>query len=503
MNVSTSDAELKRYFPFNCCDDTLYTKANRIGKCIEYSSGETVLMRGSPAKHCGIIIEGEAVAFKTDPNGKRYQLCLREGCFIGLETLQKEQNYTGKIVAVSDIKVFFWNQEGILQLIEECPDFAESLSMLDEGRIYQEQWLIPETDITDPVLCSQTSHWISFIFPVSVILILLSFSLWICSMLIRRYPIAWFLIPCLFFVAGKNIYKIIISRSSERFIVTSKNAVLIPKSVEDNTITLRLYSLESLHVNQNIFERLFNLGSLQLISEEQNAKSPLLSHPDKTAMLIQSFAQRNALGRAIPVRYSSDQKHQVSVESNTSGMNYSDFGKGTGTKCQFEFRAHWALLVKMIIKPILLILIAAAGMLFLKSNPYEGPLKPILLIMIAAGLIGIIYQWASWRNHRFFIEEDCIRDFSRRPFSAENQNMAMNHKIQSVRYQKDGFFQVLLNYGTVYILAGEGELSFDYVSNPQHVQQLIIETCSQYEMKRIQDERILWSSLSESQNDKE
>ena len=61
----------------------------------------------------------------------------------------------------------------------------------------------------------------------------------------------------------------------------------------------------------------------------------------------------------------------------------------------------------------------------------------------------------------------------------------------------------LLNYGAVYILAGEGELSFDYVSNPQHVQQLIIETCSQYEMKRIQDERILWSSLSESQNDKE
>ena len=62
--------------------------------------------------------------------------------------------------------------------------------------------------------------------------------------------------------------------------------------------------------------------------------------------------------------------------------------------------------------------------------------------------------------------------------------MAMNHKIQSVRYEKNGFFQTLLNYGTVYILAGEGELSFDYVSDPRHVQQLIMDTCNRCEAKR-------------------
>ena len=480
MNVSTSNAELKHYFPFNCCDDTLYTNAKKFGKCIEYSSGETVLMRGSPAKHCGIIIEGEAVAFKIDPNGKRYQLCLKEGCFIGLETLHKEQNYTGKIVAISDIKVFFWNQDGLFQLIDGCPDFAESLSLLDEGRIYQEEWLIPETDITDPVLSSQKSHWISFIFPAVITLILLSFSLLICSMLVRRYPVAWLLIPCLFFVSGKYLYKLIISHSSERFIVTSKNVVFLPKSIAADNITVRLFTLESLRVNQNLIERLLSVGSLHLYSEEQNVKSPLLLHPDKTAFLIQSFAQRNALGKVIPMRFRSEQKHQISAYGNPSEENYSDTEKSIDAKCQLEFRAHWVLLIKMILKPILLMLIAAAGMFFLKTNP---SVKIVLLLIIIAGLIGIIYQWASWRNHRFYIEEDCIKDFSRRPFSKENQNIAMNHRIQSVRYQKDGFFQVLLNYGTVYIYAGEGELSFDYVSNPQYVQQLIIEVCSHNENK--------------------
>ncbi len=43
---------------------------------------------------------------------------------------------------------------------------------------------------------------------------------------------------------------------------------------------------------------------------------------------------------------------------------------------------------------------------------------------------------------------------------------------------------MLFNYGTVYILAGEGELTFDYVSDPKNVQKLIMDTCSRYEEKR-------------------
>ena len=59
----------------------------------------------------------------------------------------------------------------------------------------------------------------------------------------------------------------------------------------------------------------------------------------------------------------------------------------------------------------------------------------------------------------------------------------MNHKIQSVRFEKKGFFPVTLNYGTVYILAGEGELNFNYVADPQRVQQLIMDTCARWEQK--------------------
>ena len=112
MRVSDRIVNLKDFFPFNCCEDTLLAKAMKLGKCVKYSSGEIILTNGSPAKHCGIIIAGEAVAFKIEPNGNRYQLCLKVGCFIGLESIWDNGNYSAKVAAVTDLEVFFWNREG-------------------------------------------------------------------------------------------------------------------------------------------------------------------------------------------------------------------------------------------------------------------------------------------------------------------------------------------------------------------------------------------------------
>ena len=186
MKVSDRIADLRRYFPFSLGEATLRTKALSLGKCVKYDAGESVLLSGSPAKHCGLILSGQAVAFKFDENGRRYQLCLEEGCFIGLETLQEESSYTAKVAAVTDLEVLFWNADGLQQLCEYSPEFAHGMKMLNDGRIYQEQWLIPETDITDPVLCSVRPHWLSISAPVFFILLILLIVLGVCAMLIRR-----------------------------------------------------------------------------------------------------------------------------------------------------------------------------------------------------------------------------------------------------------------------------------------------------------------------------
>ena len=69
MKVSDRIADLRRYFPFSLGETTLRTQALSLGKCVKYSTGESVLLSGSPAKHCGLILSGQAVAFKFDSNG--------------------------------------------------------------------------------------------------------------------------------------------------------------------------------------------------------------------------------------------------------------------------------------------------------------------------------------------------------------------------------------------------------------------------------------------------
>ena len=103
MKATNRIADLRRFFPFSRCETTLRTKALTLGKCVKYEAGETVLFSGSHAKHCGLIIEGQAVAFKIDSGGRRYQLCLDEGCFIGLESVEEDSSYTAKIAALSDL----------------------------------------------------------------------------------------------------------------------------------------------------------------------------------------------------------------------------------------------------------------------------------------------------------------------------------------------------------------------------------------------------------------
>ena len=129
MNLSDRDVNLRGFFPFDFCGDDLRREAQSLGKCLKYTTGESLLTSGSPAKHCGIILSGQAVAFKIDENGKRYQLCLEEGCFIGLETLQENNTYNAKITAATDVEVFFWNAEGLQKLTNEFAEFRKALEL--------------------------------------------------------------------------------------------------------------------------------------------------------------------------------------------------------------------------------------------------------------------------------------------------------------------------------------------------------------------------------------
>lgn len=496
MIVSDRIADLRNYFPFSSGETTLRTKALSLGKCVKYSSGESVFLSGSPAKHCGLILEGQAVAFKIDSSGRRYQLCLEEGCFVGLETIREDGVYTAKIAAVTDLEILFWNRDGMALLFELDPDFEKSMRMLDDGRVYQEQWLVPESDITDPVLCSLPVHWLSVAAPVFLIVPLLLIGLGVCGMLIRRYLAAWLLVFALLAAGGRLLYRLCTSRANERVIITSKNLILIPKNDEKDMRVIRLSGLQSIAVRQNFFSRLISAGHIEFVDEVRQTETPLISNPARVAELIHDFSVRNALGRLIPLETDRRKAKTLPAPAQNDAAQKdvpSDMPEDIDADRlppfrKAEFCAHWGLLLSLLSKPLLVFFTSLYAMHYFRNNTYVFTIRRILLAVAVAALIAAVYQFFIWRSHRFIIEEDCVKDYSRKPFSREDLNMAMIQKVQSVRYEKNGFLQVLFNYGTVYVLAGENELSFDYVGDPQRIQQMIMDTCARYETKRQMEE---------------
>ncbi len=481
MQLSDYRFDLNDYFPFARCDAALRGEALRLGRTVEYAAGENILLSDKRAKHCGLILNGQAVAFKTDNNGRRYQLCLEPGCYIGLETLEENAVYSAKITALTDVIILFWDADGIRTLSAFSDEFIDSLHLMDEGRSYQEQWLVPETDVTDPVLFSVAPHPLWILAHAFIVVPLLLLGLWGCGILYASYKAAMLLALVMCGAALWLLYKDISARSNRRLILTSANLIDVPENDDLELSVTRLSVIQAVTSEQSPLECLLKLGHVGWEDEKHACRSPLLANPDRIAALTHNTASRAGKGRSIPLRVKKPTARLVTDAEAKAEQSVPSPVPKTDSMDSFQtivLRAHWALLVRLLIKPLIVLLV---GFVLFKADP---SLEGFGWIFMTAGVLWGLYQYSCWKGNTFLIEENCIKDCCKAPFAEEKINIAMNHKIQSVRFEKKGVFQVMLDYGTVYILAGEGELTFNYVSDPQRVQQLILDTCARWEQKK-------------------
>ena len=149
------------------------------------------------------------------------------------------------------------------------------------------------------------------------------------------------------------------------------------------------------------------------------------------------------------------------------------------------YRAHWAFFVDLAYRPILIFLIFLLFLIAGKEQnwpiiAYPG-IVPICLIVMVCMFLWILYSFFDWINDLYIIEPDSVKDINKKPFAKKDINIAMMGKIQSVRFRKKGIIQLLLNFGTLVIVVGESEVDFDFVPEPEKVQQLILRRVEEYE----------------------
>lgn len=156
------------------------------------------------------------------------------------------------------------------------------------------------------------------------------------------------------------------------------------------------------------------------------------------------------------------------------------------------YQAHWALFVKRVwLAALLLVILAAVALLgsMQRWQVFEiQGVKIWLLIAMVPLVLRVVYGFIDWVNDYYVINDDSVVDVNRRPFSRKEMILIPMGKIESVQFRKEGLMQLMLNYGTLRIQAGESSMDFEYVANPEKLQRDLLEKVEAYNRRQRQTE---------------
>ncbi len=157
------------------------------------------------------------------------------------------------------------------------------------------------------------------------------------------------------------------------------------------------------------------------------------------------------------------------------------------------YRTHWLIMLKKIFFPSLVLLFLQLALVARISGVFESidlvGLAIVIGMLDLAALLWWVYQFADWRNDYYVITEDQVVDVYKKPLGTEDKRAAPLKNIQSINFKRNGLLGIFLNFGTVYILIGDNQLTFNNVFNPSEVQREIFRRlyAREYHLKQVEE----------------
>ena len=458
-----TSAILKNVYPFNRCGASFRMHAFSMGNVRSFPAGSHIRNGNEKNKEFGLILDGEAISFETDVEHNRYRLSLTPGCWFGLELLEpSDEKPLSKINALSDVTVLVWDRDDFDFLCADLRSFEKSLYRLKKGGEFQQASLIPLTDTTDPVLMLIRPHWILPALKCAAVIACLCIALELLSKVTGQNQASLTMMILCSLGAGWGLYTIIRRWLNEQWIITSHNLICFSPDTPKEADVIPLSMMDQCDVKSF----LFGVGTVKLKTYEKEITSFLMEKADAAGALLQSACY------ALPNRIDLFRENPVKT----------DEGDESGTKrLVLEYRTHKIVLWKQLHFPVIV--------LFILLGLFNRIERTLLYWILLNGVAWWVwYRFYDWYNDRFYIEEDCVRSVQRKPFTKETVNITMLDNIQSARFEKKGLLQIFLNYGTLYIVAGKGELTYLHIPNPEKKQRLVQNACSRYKMFKAQAE---------------
>lgn len=161
------------------------------------------------------------------------------------------------------------------------------------------------------------------------------------------------------------------------------------------------------------------------------------------------------------------------------------------------WRKHPFNLLTRIAQPLMVLALTAIAWYLVRqyviasATSWQWGVHLFFLVWGIAGLGWLIWRYDDWRNDLYILTPDRIIDIEMKPlFLAEERREAPLNRVQSVRMDRRGIVQNILNYGNVIIqtAAAEGDLTFEQVVNPARVVRAINRYLEEYRRREEEKE---------------
>lgn len=147
----------------------------------------------------------------------------------------------------------------------------------------------------------------------------------------------------------------------------------------------------------------------------------------------------------------------------------------------FVFRRHRRTAKKGL---VFLFAMIAIGILPLILWPGDTRMIILFFVFISIGFLGLAYVYLLWYFSVYIVTNQRIRQIRQKGlFKKSVMDLGLD-KIQSISYGTSGVMGGILNYGTILIQTGVGDLTISMVPNPEKIYNKLQDTAKKAEEEK-------------------
>ncbi len=486
----------------------------------DYAQGEEIVRQGTRAEALYFIARGEVDVIQKQAEGAERRLAkLEPGDTFGEMELVFRQPLAAAVRATQPTTIYRWNRAAVSEFMKAHPQALADLKFAAKCRRLAQRlrfrWLADDEVIYGLARKHSVLLYEGLTLPLFMLLGAAALFWW--GLAEGGSIFTWGASGIALVGLALCVWRWV-DWGNDFYIVTNRRAVWLEKiiGVYDSRVETPLHMVLSVSVSTDVLGRMFGYGDVIIRTYTGRVLFRNVENPKAMAAIVDEHWQRVRTKKEDTDRESLEHivRHRLEPESDLQMTEEPEADKlvaeeppdrraGFGRfsfKVRFEekgvitYRKHWAVLMREISLPSILILLVVG---FLGAR-LGGLLKIStvgnILLMSGVALLPLIlwwtYRYVDWANDIYQITADQIVDINRKPLARELRKIAPLENILGTEVDRKGIVGILLNYGDVITNIGTAQFIFEGVYDPIGVQQDIVHAQEAYlQRKSERDQR--------------